>query len=76
MIVGNGHLWDPSVPDCPGRFARRVMRSGPYRDAGDFRGERVLVVESATCRVADLLVRRGRPVSVQTTSVDGALKLP
>jgi hypothetical protein len=44
VIVANGHLWDPFVPDYPGRFEGRVLHSGRYRNAGDLEGERVLVV--------------------------------
>jgi cation diffusion facilitator CzcD-associated flavoprotein CzcO len=44
VIVANGHLWDPFVPDYPGHFDGRVLHSGRYRNAGDLEGERVLVV--------------------------------
>src|SRR5918999_827754 len=44
VIVANGHLWDPFVPDYPGQFEGRVLHSGHYRNAGDLEGERVLVV--------------------------------
>jgi cation diffusion facilitator CzcD-associated flavoprotein CzcO len=43
VIVANGHLWDPSIPAYPGRFAGRVLHSGRYRNARDLDG-RVLVV--------------------------------
>ena len=44
VIVANGHLWDPFVPEYPGRFAGKVLHSGRYRNAGDLEGRRVLVV--------------------------------
>ena len=44
VIVANGHLWDPFVPDYPGRFDGRVLHSGRYRNTGDLEGSRVLVV--------------------------------
>ena len=44
VIVANGHLWDPFVPDHPGRFDGRVLHSGEYRNTGDLHGDRVLVV--------------------------------
>jgi cation diffusion facilitator CzcD-associated flavoprotein CzcO len=44
VIVANGHLWDPFVPDYPGTFEGRVLHSGRYRNNGDLAGERVLVV--------------------------------
>jgi cation diffusion facilitator CzcD-associated flavoprotein CzcO len=44
VIVANGHLCDPFVPEYPGAFAGHVVHSGRYRNAGDLHGERVLVV--------------------------------
>ena len=44
VIVANGHLRDPFVPDYPGRFEGRVLHSAEYRNAGDLEGGRVLVV--------------------------------
>ena len=44
VIVASGHLWDPFVPEYPGRFEGRVLHSGHYTSAGDLHGRRVLVV--------------------------------
>ncbi len=44
VIVANGHLWDPFVPDDPGHFDGRVLHSGRYRNVRDLDGDRVLVV--------------------------------
>ena len=44
VIVANGHLWDPFVPDYPGVFDGWVLHSGRYANTGDLQGERVLVV--------------------------------
>jgi cation diffusion facilitator CzcD-associated flavoprotein CzcO len=44
VIVANGHLWDPFVPDYPGTFDGQVLHSGRYRTSGDIQGDRVLVV--------------------------------
>ena len=44
VIVANGHLREPFVPDYPGVFGGRVLHSGHYRNRGDLEGERVLVV--------------------------------
>jgi Flavin-binding monooxygenase-like len=44
VIVANGHLRDPFLPDYPGRFDGHVLHSGRYRNANDLRGDRVLVV--------------------------------
>src|SRR5262245_13282592 len=41
VIVANGHLWDPYVPEYPGHFAGREVHSGRYRDRGDLEGQRV-----------------------------------
>jgi hypothetical protein len=44
VLVANGHLWDPFVPDYPGRFEGRVLHSGRYRNVDDLQGRRILVV--------------------------------
>jgi cation diffusion facilitator CzcD-associated flavoprotein CzcO len=44
VIVANGHLWDPFVPQYPGEFAGRVLHSAEYRNRDDIEGDRVLVV--------------------------------
>ncbi|MET0686972.1 MAG: NAD(P)-binding domain-containing protein [Solirubrobacteraceae bacterium] len=44
VIVANGHLWDPFVPEHPGHFDGRVLHSSEYRNAADLDGGRVLVV--------------------------------
>jgi cation diffusion facilitator CzcD-associated flavoprotein CzcO len=44
LLVANGHLWDPFVPDYPGRFEGRVLHSGRYRNVDDLQGPRILVV--------------------------------
>lgn len=53
VIVANGHLWDPFVPDHPGHFDGRVLHSGRYRNTDDLDG-RVLVVGAGNsgCDVA------------------------
>ncbi|MBX7167573.1 MAG: NAD(P)-binding domain-containing protein [Pirellulales bacterium] len=46
LFVCNGHHWDPRWPEppFPGQFAGRVLHSHNYRDAEQFRGQRVLVL--------------------------------
>lgn len=44
VVVANGHLHHPYVPDLPGEFAGRVLHSSDYRNVGDVDGERVLVI--------------------------------
>jgi NAD(P)-dependent dehydrogenase (short-subunit alcohol dehydrogenase family)/cation diffusion facilitator CzcD-associated flavoprotein CzcO len=66
VIVANGHLWDPFVPDYPGRFAGHVLHSGRYRNAGDLRGDRVLVVGAGNsgCDLAVDAAQAGRETHV------------
>jgi cation diffusion facilitator CzcD-associated flavoprotein CzcO len=66
VIVANGHLWDPFVPDYPGRFAGHVVHSGRYRNAGDLHGERVLVVGAGNsgCDLAVDAAQAGRDTYV------------
>src|SRR5437867_2776434 len=44
VIVANGHLWDPKVPDYPGRFDGLTLHSSEYKTPDVLRGRRVLVV--------------------------------
>jgi cation diffusion facilitator CzcD-associated flavoprotein CzcO len=66
VIVANGHLWDPFVPDYPGRFEGHVLHSGRYRNAGDLQGERVLVVGAGNsgCDLAVDAAQAGRETYV------------
>jgi cation diffusion facilitator CzcD-associated flavoprotein CzcO len=66
VIVANGHLWDPFVPDHPGHFDGRVLHSGQYRNAGDLHGDRVLVVGAGNsgCDLAVDAAQAGRETYV------------
>ena len=66
VIVANGHLWDPFVPEYPGEFAGHVVHSGRYRDTGDLHGERVLVVGAGNsgCDLAVDAAQAGRDTHV------------
>ena len=66
VIVANGHLWDPFVPDYPGDFAGHVVHSGRYRNTGDLHGERVLVVGAGNsgCDLAVDAAQAGRETHV------------
>jgi len=44
VLVANGHLWDPKVPDVPGHFDGVQLHSSEYQNVGDLEGSRVLVV--------------------------------
>jgi len=44
VIVANGHLWNPNLPEYEGRFTGKSMHSADYHDLADVEGTRVLVV--------------------------------
>ncbi|MFG2970536.1 flavin-containing monooxygenase [Streptomyces sp. NPDC048288] len=44
VLVANGHLWDPKIPDVPGEFTGKTIHSGSYRNVSDLEGDRILVV--------------------------------
>ncbi|MFJ3823390.1 flavin-containing monooxygenase [Streptomyces nodosus] len=44
VVVANGHLHHPYVPELPGDFAGKVLHSVDYRNTGDLEGDRVLVI--------------------------------
>jgi cation diffusion facilitator CzcD-associated flavoprotein CzcO len=66
VIVANGHLRDPSIPNHPGHFEGRVLHSGHYRNPGDLEGERVLVVGAGNsgCDLAVDAAQSGRETYV------------
>jgi cation diffusion facilitator CzcD-associated flavoprotein CzcO len=66
VVVANGHLWDPFVPDYPGRFAGHVLHSGRYRNVDDIEGDRVLVVGAGNsgCDLAVDAAQAGRETYV------------
>jgi hypothetical protein len=44
VLVANGHLWDPKIPNVPGEFSGRQIHSGAFNNTDDVQGDRVLVV--------------------------------
>jgi len=57
VIVANGHLWDPRLPDFPGGFDGPAIHSHHYRTSEPYRDRRVLIVgigNSAVDIAADL----------------------
>ncbi|MCU1400212.1 MAG: dimethylaniline monooxygenase [Acidimicrobiales bacterium] len=44
VIVANGHLWDPRLPDVPGEFDGPVIHSSSYKNVDQLAGRRVLVI--------------------------------
>jgi cation diffusion facilitator CzcD-associated flavoprotein CzcO len=71
VLVANGHLWAPKIPDVPGTFAGVQLHSSQYRNVDDLAGTRVLVVGAGNsgCDLAvdvaqhrleaDIVVRKG-----------------
>lgn len=61
VLVANGHNSVPSIPSVPGTFSGRALHSGQYRNPGDIRGGRVLVVGSGNsgCDIASELAQAG-----------------
>lgn len=71
VLVANGHLRDPKIPDVSGTFAGKEIHSSDYANTGDIDGDRVLVVGAGNsgCDLAvdaaqhrfevDIVVRRG-----------------
>jgi len=68
VIVANGHLWDPRLPEFPGRFDGETLHSHYYRTAAPFEGERVMVVGlgNSAVDIAVDLCRRAEHVTVST----------
>lgn len=71
VVVANGHLWSPRVPNVDGAFSGRQLHSSEYRNVGDLEGDRVLVVGAGNsgCDLAvdvaqhrkevDIVIRKG-----------------
>ena len=72
VLVANGHLWDPYLPDIAKDFTEKSLHSAEYRNIDDIKGDRVLVVgagnsgcdlavDAANARVTTVIsVRRGQ----------------
>lgn len=44
VLIANGHLWDQKVPSIAADFTGTQVHSGSYKNTGDIKGTRVLVV--------------------------------
>lgn len=44
VVVANGHLWDPRLPEFPGGFDGQAIHSHHYRTVEPFKDKRVLIV--------------------------------
>jgi hypothetical protein len=54
VLIANGHLWSPYVPEIPGEFTGRQVHTSEYNNVGDLDGNRILVVGAGNsgCDVA------------------------
>ena len=71
VLIANGCLTHPNIPDIPGEFTGEIMHSCKYKTADVFEGKRVLIVGAGNsgCDIAvdachraksvDMSVRRG-----------------
>ncbi len=68
VIVANGHLWDPRLPEFPGRFDGDAIHSHHYRTAAPYEDKDVLVVGigNSAVDIAVDLGRRARSVHLST----------
>jgi dimethylaniline monooxygenase (N-oxide forming) len=68
VIVANGHLWDPRLPDFPGAFTGEQIHSHHYRTAAPFEDRDVLVVGlgNSAVDIACDLSRRARSTAIST----------
>ncbi len=72
LLVGNGHHWDPRMPDYPGldSFNGYQIHSHHYRDPFapyDFRGKRVLVVGAGNSAMDIASELAQRPIAKKLT---------
>lgn len=68
VVVANGHLWDPRLPDFPGSFSGTQIHAHHYRTAAPFEDKDVLVVGlgNSAVDIACDLSRRARSVAIST----------
>jgi cation diffusion facilitator CzcD-associated flavoprotein CzcO len=62
VLVANGHLWDPNLPEQAGDFTGLSLHSGQYHNSEQIEGSRVLVVGSGNsgCDLAVDVAQAGR----------------
>jgi cation diffusion facilitator CzcD-associated flavoprotein CzcO len=81
LIVGNGHHWDPRVPDFPGTFDGETIHSHHYIDPKtplDLEGKRVLVcgIGNSGVDITSELSRKGVAEKVFISTRSGAWVMP
>ncbi|QCI63751.1 flavin-containing monooxygenase [Phreatobacter stygius] len=64
VVIANGHLTDPELPQIPGSFSGELMHSKTYKNAAIFSGKRVLIVGMGNtgCDIAVDAVHRASKV--------------
>ncbi|WP_164125997.1 NAD(P)-binding domain-containing protein, partial [Stenotrophomonas maltophilia] len=64
VVIANGHLTDPELPQIPGSFSGELMHSKTYKNAAIFDGKRVLIVGMGNtgCDIAVDAVHRAAKV--------------
>lgn len=70
VVVCNGHLWDPLLPDYPGTFSGKSIHSSAYHNLDDVEGDRVLVVGAGNsgCDIAVEIAQARLSASVSMRS--------
>ncbi len=81
LVVGNGHHWDPRLPDFPGSFHGETIHSHHYIDPQtplDMAGKRVLVVGigNSAVDIVSELSRKGVAEKVFLSTRSGAWVMP
>lgn len=66
VIIANGMLSEPRIPEYPGSFKGRIMHSAEYKEASIFDGKEVLIVGGGNsgCDIAVDAIHRARSVSM------------
>ena len=70
VVVCNGHHWDKRMPVYPGRFTGTMIHAKDYKEPGQLRGKRVLVVGGGNsgCDIACESARVGYSCDVSLRS--------
>src|SRR3954454_9977283 len=81
LVVGNGHHWDPRLPDFPGAFDGETIHAHHYigpDDPIDLYGKRVLVVGigNSAVDITSELSRKGVAEKVFISTRSGAWVMP
>lgn len=70
VVIANGTLTEPNVPDVPGEFAGELMHTSAYKDPEVFRGRRVLIIGAGNsgCDIAVDAVHQAASVDLSVRS--------